>query len=144
MQAAAALGATPQSLALSGIAVPSAAAVPKDARNEFIFAYGHGNTSLPWGSKFGDRIAADDDRDVDPQASTLPTAPAAAAGAGAGVGASLVRVYMNADAQTRNEVRRAGLGTKAQQAALAAQQLAALRRPADAFAPAGNGWVWFS
>jgi hypothetical protein len=92
--AAAALGASPASLALSGVQPPPAsslaAAVPKDARNEFVFAYGHGHASLPWGSKFGDKVLAaqedesdgrDNARGLDPLSSTLP--PPVSAGAGA-------------------------------------------------------------
>ena len=67
--AAAALGASPASLALSGVQPPPAsslaAAVPKDARNEFVFAYGLGSTTLPWGARFGDRVAADADDGIE-------------------------------------------------------------------------------
>ena len=88
----------------------AAVAVGTDAagrRNEYIFGYGTGATSLPWGSRFSIVASAAERAGTDPGSidtlALLPNATAAAAGAGAGVGASLVRVYQGADAYTRSE-----------------------------------------
>lgn len=95
------LGFTKSRLAQAGITSPSASqlVVPKDARNEFIYMYGTGATSLPWSYKFSDRVNGEDD--PDPLVGQIPTAAQLLAGAGSGIGGSLVRVYENADKMFR-------------------------------------------
>jgi len=77
--------------------------LPKDVRNEFVFAYGLGYASLPWSSKFQNVISTEQSPDP---LTYMPHVAAMQAGSGTGIGGSLVRVYMAADALTRSEARK--------------------------------------
>lgn len=96
--------------AVGGLASPGGAARGRKAdaaageassiyTNEFIYAYGPGHVSVPPSGWLTDGGGGGD------PCSLLPPATALAAGAGAGVAASLVRVYMGADALTRADAR---------------------------------------
>lgn len=130
---------------------------PFGRRNEFMLCYGTGVASLPWGSRFGvvaaaaDRICADAGA-IDTLA-LLPSATAAAAGAGAGVGASLVRVFMGADALTRAENGRGGASNSSPKAGVGLTGALSLRhaawtgiftndRPTELVPPSATPLAW--
>ena len=113
--ASAMLGFTPSTLAQAGVSSPTSSqlVVPKDARNEFIYMYGTGASSLPWSYKFSDRVNGEDD--PDPLVGQIPNSAQLLAGAGSGIGGSLVRVYENADkmfrANTSGKKERSGVSS---------------------------------